>query len=386
MIFPFAIDMPVRRFPFATLALIFINCLIFSLGYTGDTQEGAQRWALTYGAGLQPDQWLTANFIHGDPYHAFVNFVFIWVFGLIVEGNLGWLKFIASYFGIIIVQSALEQLLTQGLSEPAVGSLGSSAAVYGLMAMSFVFAPKSEFDCFWFALFFWGVIRVSFLIVAGMFIFFDIVIVGELSEHVSPNWFRAFGFPIGFVLAIILLKTKLANCMGWDLLHVMSGKYGATARKTAKQQLDEVEQEAAEISRRSVDNAKEQFDQMIDAKAYAAAAKLWKKTREEGALLPLKDEQLLTLTQGLHDADLWADSAPFMAELIDRFPEKSDLIRIKLAQVCVVELWRPTKAIELLQEVDPDTLAREDRLLLKGILHRAHKQIKEGVVELDDAI
>jgi hypothetical protein len=58
-------------------------------------------------------------------------------------------------------------------------------------------------------------------------------------------------------------------------------------------------------------------------------------------------------------------------------------MRIKLAQICVVELGRPGKALELLAEVDTTCVPEQHAQLVQRIAAKAHAMQAEGVVELD---
>jgi membrane associated rhomboid family serine protease len=63
---------------------------------------------LQYGAGLKPWQWMTSIFMHAGIGHLLGNMIFLWAFGLIVEGKIGWLPFTLLYLAIGCGQSALE--------------------------------------------------------------------------------------------------------------------------------------------------------------------------------------------------------------------------------------------------------------------------------------
>jgi hypothetical protein len=58
-------------------------------------------------------------------------------------------------------------------------------------------------------------------------------------------------------------------------------------------------------------------------------------------------------------------------------------VRVKLAQICVVELGRPGKALDLLAEVDSNKFPEQQQALIKKIAARARQMQDEGVVELD---
>ena len=92
-----------------------------------------------------PLQWVTSPFLHADLMHLIGNMIFLWAFGLVIEGKLGWLRFAALYLGMGVAQSAFEQVCTLGFGEG--GSLGASAIIYGLMVMAMVWAPRNEMSC-----------------------------------------------------------------------------------------------------------------------------------------------------------------------------------------------------------------------------------------------
>ena len=86
----------------------------------------------------------------------------------------------------------------------------------------------------------------------------------------------------------------------------------------------------------------------------------------------------------LHKQKRWRESCPLMAELMDRFPAESQMVQIKLAQICVVELQKPGRAIELLQGLNLRELPEKTLDLVKKIALRAKQMQAAGVVELDD--
>ena len=192
MLLPLSTDAPIYHFPFATIGLIVTNLFCFLLtgcGYNTDL------WVLEYGH-LNPIEWLSSIFAHSGWVHLIGNMIFLWAFGLIVEGKLGWYRFLILYLAIGCGQSGLEQLcmlyktdshvlhyefgvesideladqiqegahnlllLTEGedfsddqattVAQNLVGlykggSLGASAAIFGLLAICLVWAPKNEF-------------------------------------------------------------------------------------------------------------------------------------------------------------------------------------------------------------------------------------------------
>ena len=83
--FPYATDAPIYHRPIATIGLIVANILVF-LAIGGSGSESSDPFWLVFGHGLHPFQWLSCNFVHGDVFHLAGNLIFLWVFGLVVEG------------------------------------------------------------------------------------------------------------------------------------------------------------------------------------------------------------------------------------------------------------------------------------------------------------
>jgi membrane associated rhomboid family serine protease len=90
-----------------TIVLIVLNAIAFAITGMGQNSDG---WLLTYGDGLHPVEWVAYNFLHFGIFHLLGNMFFLWAFGIVVEGKLGWWKFLALYLGIGIVGGAMIQV------------------------------------------------------------------------------------------------------------------------------------------------------------------------------------------------------------------------------------------------------------------------------------
>ena len=236
MIIPYSTDAPIYHFPWATIGLIVTNVLTFFL-----TLGGAYRWGwlLTYGDGLHPLEWVTWNFLHFGVFHLLGNMFFLWSFGIVVEGKLGWWKFLLVYLGIGTTAGFLIQVfmlkhdkemislrdsgnrqvvhvdrlrasvqyggvddfddvmpiqLPQAVQrhqddaqeleadegekfneDNRFGAGGASAAIYGLMAIVLFWAPRNEVHCLWLMGFRGGAIEVEYLYFCGFYIFMEMV-------------------------------------------------------------------------------------------------------------------------------------------------------------------------------------------------------------------
>jgi membrane associated rhomboid family serine protease len=382
-LFPYSTDAPIYYWPFATLGLVVANVLIF-VGMMNGAITNADEWMLWYGEGLHPLQWVTNIFTHADVGHIVGNMLFLWIFGIIVEGKLGWWKFLSCYFGIGIVHSMLEQIVMLNYTGAVPGAVGASAVIFGIMAMAAIWAPLNEIEFFYMAAFRTGTFEVSIAVMSFCYTMLELVYVFVLGSAAASSLLHLTGFLVGLPLGIALLKLKAVDCEGWDAFHVWSGDYGGFRKEP------DVAQEAAEITERLQERdgnqlvqAKAQLQQYVQGGNLAAALLLYEKMRRVGGGLTLDRNELFALIKQLQTTNRFRESAPLLAELIRRFPAGADTARVKLAQICVVELDRPAKALEVLQGIDPSRLPPPQLALAKKIAAAARAKQAEGDVELD---
>ena len=126
------------HFPVVTIALIVLNTAAFAASLA---HEDPSPYMLEFGDGLHPVQWVTSVFMHADPVHLVGNMIFLWGFGLVIEGKIGWWRFLLVYLGLGIFQSALVQLC---MLSSTVRRLGASGAIYGLLAMVLIWCRKTK--------------------------------------------------------------------------------------------------------------------------------------------------------------------------------------------------------------------------------------------------
>lgn len=88
MLIPLRTDAPLYHGPWATIALIVINVVV-QIWATATRYEHVDPYLVEYGV-INPLQWFTSIFLHLGWMHLIGNMVFLWVFGQVVEGKIGW--------------------------------------------------------------------------------------------------------------------------------------------------------------------------------------------------------------------------------------------------------------------------------------------------------
>jgi membrane associated rhomboid family serine protease len=231
--FPFSTDAPRRHRPWGTLAIIAVQIAIFvEQVLPGLLSEEEVRWSLLGGA-LNPMVWLTADFLHGDWLRLLANLIFLWTFGLIVEGRLGWYLFIPLYAGLGIAYVSLvdyaggqwPQFVTPAFEQTA--TLGSSAAVCAVAAMALVWFPTNDLRCFAWIWFYPFVYNVPIWLMALAYVVFDTALVWYGGLPLETLLVNLAGAGFGVLAAMLLLVTRLVDCQGWDLFSMIAGRHGS---------------------------------------------------------------------------------------------------------------------------------------------------------------
>jgi membrane associated rhomboid family serine protease len=381
ILLPVSCDTPLYHMPYATVGLIVANVIAFIAMATGAT-DPFDGWILMYGEGMQPAQWLLSIFAHADAEHLIGNMFFLWTFGMVVEGKLGWWRFLLCYFIIGVGESAIEQAIMLN-AMPGPGSLGASAAIFGLMAMACVWAPLNEVKMiYWFFAWF-GTGEVTIGLLAAIYVGLDLTLTLLLGTDAGGSFLHLMGVAIGAVLGVALLKRKLVDCERWDLFTVLRGEQGQPTEEELAP--PSAEQIASHTAQRTTE-AKRKIAAYLAVGQAPQALEVVRKARDLKLPLVLSRQEQLKLLMGLDQHRLWRDAAPFMASFIEEFPEECTAVRLRLAQICLVELERPAKAIELLSQLDPSKLNEGQLSLRKKMQAVAERQISDGEVEVDAAI
>ena len=380
--FPYSCDALLYHLPIATGVLIAINVVAF-IGYMSEKINVENGWLLEYGTGLHPLQWLLSPFMHGDIEHLLGNMLFLWTFGLVTEGKLGWWRFLAVYLGIAVGQSAIEQAIFPLLAPDIEFTVGASAAIFGLMAMAVVWAPINQISVFVLFMFRAFTFEVGVGVFAALYVGLDLLFCFLLGQGAIGSATHLMGAAMGALAGVVLLKTGVVECEDNDLFSVLSGVYGTERTK----QRDEAAT-AAKVVERTADQTLEmrrRFEAYLKIGQPQEALATLQRARHRKIPLETDRQDLLALIAGLQKEKLWAESAPVMAELLERFPEGSEGVRIKLAQVCLVELAKPGKALELIGPLDGAALSPQLAAARDKLRAVAQRKVGEGELEVDDA-
>lgn len=430
IVIPTGTDAPIYHRPYATVALIVVNiALLFvvpppSLSSRFDERgeeveapaevSNFERYALTLGDGkLHPMQWVTHNFLHDGIGHLLGNVIFLWAFGIVVEGKLGVVKYLLAYLAIGTLHGALAQLL---LMRSALDghAAGASAVVYGLLAVCMVWAPRNELNCmviFWigFRVFVreWDLYFTTVALwyigeqVVGLIFWGSIqnrVMVTEMGHLSGAFW--------GSVVAVVLLKTNLVDCEGWDVFSLLAKRRRLAGEwKTRGERIEHVNkslkenlkaQARARKSGTSPDTGNGDGPSPED-RARAAVLRiknLIDKGDVPGALLAYDrsartlvnwppQADLHALIKSLHSCGAEADSVRLLRDHCRYYPDASTRVGLKLAQILIRDRQRPAEALRVLGALPSSPLPADLEAVRRKLTRQANALCEEGVLELE---
>jgi membrane associated rhomboid family serine protease len=403
MIIPYSTDAPIYHFPKATLGVAGINVAVH-LAWALTSPEAAEPYALKLGAGLHPLQWLTHNFLHADLLHLLGNMWFLWSYGILVEGKVGWLPFLLCYLGIGTAHGAAIQAAYLHAAEPSY-VLGASGIIFGLMAMCMVWAPVNEISIFYVFLVGFRVISNTFELPIYGFALLELgfegisVVLTYLvrGDPMSSGLLHISGAFWGLVAGVVLLKSGWVNCEGWDVFSLLRKRRALREAWEARG----MRQERTRANERLPKSMRAEEDRpgvtpeeraarrlakvhrAIDSGDADAAQAAFGKWMDAVAGQPSR-EDLLKIVKALHARGDWVASVAPLRALCRLHPDGSERARLKLASVLVRELQRPAEARRHLLQLPAARLDAAGRRVHRMLLEEADRMIDAGVLELDE--
>jgi hypothetical protein len=178
-VLPLRDNLPTRRFPIVTVALIAANIVVFALYQGAGEGEGfvtsvndfafrpceVEESCPTAGEGWHITLF-TSMFLHAGWLHLLGNMLYLWVFGNNVEDTLGRPRFIAFYVlggvAAMATQSAVT-LMFGTQADASIPNLGASGAISAVLGAYFVLHPHGRVLTYVFPIFIFPLPAVIFL-------------------------------------------------------------------------------------------------------------------------------------------------------------------------------------------------------------------------------
>jgi membrane associated rhomboid family serine protease len=232
-LFPLKDNIPTRRFPILTVAIIVINVVMYfgfqSGGWglpeddTKTIEYGAIPYEIThpgeqcdFEAGIcsddvgqdLPPTWLTiltSMFMHGSILHLAGNMLFLWIFGNNIEDSMSRWRFVLFYLVGGLAAVLAQTLLDIDAAIPTIGASGAVAAVLGAYALLY---PRARVVTLILIVVFFTIVELPALFVLGAWFLLQVLYgSAELTQPVGEGGGVAFFAHIGgFVFGLLLIK------------------------------------------------------------------------------------------------------------------------------------------------------------------------------------
>jgi membrane associated rhomboid family serine protease len=190
-VLPLKDNVPTRRFPILTVALIVANVLVWilyeNMGMGRDFRSAVFEASFfpcevegaCQDAGFDwPANMFTSMFMHASWAHLLGNMLFLWIFGNNVEDTLGRVRFIVFYLLGGIAATAVQGFVTLSFgsgAEAELPNLGASGAISAVLGAYFVLVPHSSVLTFIPPFFIFPVPAVIFL---GVYFAYQLIVGG----------------------------------------------------------------------------------------------------------------------------------------------------------------------------------------------------------------
>ncbi len=432
MLIPLTTDAPVWHRPWCTIGIMAL-CLVihpWTMQVADADPERLIPLLLIYGE-WNPLQWITSVFLHEGWMHLLGNLLFLWAFGLVVEGQLGWWKFGLLYLAITVLSGGIEQTIMLGGEG---GSLGASGVIFGLLAIVLLWAPENEVDCLWFI----GIriihLEMQWRWFALWYIGWEVLMALLNGMEMSSAVLHLIGAATGVPLGIALLKLKVVDCEGWDLFSRMrrnrtlspasahAATQGRPVPPVAPHPTSAAKPSTATVPRPPTANHRQpvphaaiagteitaKFLLLLEEQDHQAALALYRTSKEANSAWRAPSDALDRLARRLwrdvtqspghrsrekqrsdpiydpgttkqHDQAV-TDVLLIAEDRIRESPLDADLTRL-IAAAALLQQQRPRAAIEHLDLINPDTLPGPQREHPGRLRASAERQIADGALE-----
>lgn len=342
-------------------------------------------FTLQYGRGLRPWQWITGHFLHADFLHLLGNMVWLWTFGLIVEGKIGWQKFLAVYMGIAVVEGFMEQTLMLGM-EPAPWncSVGASSIIFGIMAMAMIWAPANDVHCN-VMLIPTALFSVPVAGLGGFYLIYSVIIAVFFTvdgEGITPTseLLHALGGVVGLVVGVAMVHFKMVDCENWDLFSVWAGRNRMSREELAE--LASTKTDFESLEKTHVDKGVVQIREILrEQSSPQLAYRAHLSMKQKYANWSLPDAEFLMIIKQLCDQKLWDDATLALGEYLQTPRSKQDQVRLKLASILLDHLGRPSQCASVLAKVDKNQLNEREKAISRQLTAKANKMKEDGVID-----
>lgn len=385
LLLPWSTDAPIYHWPIATGVIIGVNVVVFVLQLL--IPDLTDVLIMNYGE-LNPLTWITAVYAHAGFAHIIGNMIFLFTFGIVVEGKIGWWRFAILYNLIGFLASMLIALIMYFAGDG--GGLGASCAIFGTMTIAMIWAPENEIS-----------IKGILVIFFRPYIFdFDISILAVAFWYIGSNFFFAAisGFAMSSevahllgvlpaaVLGVAMILLRWVDCEGFDLVARLRGRRGVRV-KTVQQEAADKKHVAEEKERvaQEYQTGMKMCVSYLNAGHYEMAQKRFDAIRKLKPGLVMPEKWLVKLIKAAtSDGEDTAKSVSLMREYLKHYQPLRVTMTLRIARFLTTNEERPRKAIKELAQIRSKKMTKQQAAAYNSIAKQAKAMVADGVIELDE--
>ena len=387
MLIPYGTDAPVYHLPFATIGLVVVNVIVFILQLI--FPEQIDPFLLDFET-ISPIQWLTCMFLHADIFHILGNMLFLAIFGLIVEGKVGWWRFLLIYLAVGLVASAVIQCVMFNVHSTG-KMMGASCAIFGILAVAMVWRPENEIFFKWIFIIFLRPHVFSFevpvLITSFGFIAFNFLVAAFTGFPMSTATAHLIGAVPGLVIGLLMVVFRLVDCEGFDLISQLRGRRGQKPPPTLAEQkeMNRQKEQAKREAHQHKANSMEMINRYVASGHYEQAIKRFEMLKRKDHELRLPEATLLNTIKGFVSSPTGKEKAiPLMESYLQDYTKQRIPVTLSLARMYVVVQERPRKGLDRLKTIKNEPLNPQQQEFFRKLVSQAKKMIADGILEIDE--
>ncbi len=388
MFIPYGTDAPIYYWPFATGAMMLINIVVLMLQLANP--EAQAQYMLVHGGGLHPVQWLTSMFMHDGIGHLLGNLIFLWAFGIVVEGKIGPIIFSWLYVGIGVFQSMVEQIMLLPFGDFSGASLGASSAISGLMMIALVWAPQDNlkviFNPYLFYLFF---IEVPIAFFGLVYFLMDFTFAYFSGFSMGTPLLHLMGAVCGLVVGVTFIYVSWVDGEERDLPSMFLELVG---RKAIKKKPTRSEQRAIQEHKEMLRTQRQQkivlYRKSLAAHLAAgnpvAAVATFRQIQRMNKKATWEEADLLKVISAFQSANQWDQTIEHSQIYLDSYQKRKVAVAINLAKIQLLQKGSPRRALKVIAQLNPaETVSSKQQNLIQQIKAKANQMIAAGSIELD---
>jgi len=351
--------------------------LIYLVGLASDVLGVGSFEAMTHWMQLSRGDFnvfslVTYQFAHSpsDILHLVFNMLGLWIFGVALNDRLGHMSFLAFYLIGGAVAGGAHMMET---AAPVIGASGSVCALIGGFIALF---PRSKIRLL-ILFFIIGIFEIGSLWVVGFYVFIDFV--GWVAPSDSSVAYIAHlgGYLYGFLLAIVLLATKVLRSDDYDVLFLLRQK---KRRAEWKRVVSSTESPSGvlpvpppadrEVETDESAGLRTRLRKCIREKDWPGAASAWTEYIEEVPEGALPEELQLELANRLFAADQRCEAATAYEQFLSNYSTSSQVqeVELMLGMLYARNLHRPDDAQPLLEKALNQLKDEQQRTLARTLL------------------